>query len=1440
MYFTLLICGLMVSSTLSAQSFQNTYGLAGNQEGIAALAVTDGYVILGDVTVSGRGDLYLSKIDENGELVWQRTYGTANTHEAAWHLTKTNDNGFLISATTAPSSSSVQKILLIKTNNSGIVQWQKTYTYSNYAVATYALQLANGEYMITGYLAFDSGTNDRTGLVLRLTSTGDIIWSKTYYAGGSNGGTINQYFIGIRQTQNGNFILPTAYGGVASGTLGTRYDNAITCIDGNGNQVWAKHFGQSDNDEFRVILPISATETIVAGSHRSPSSDLDMAFCTVQQDGTITQRKKFGRTGLERVFYAAITADKSKLYFVGYTSSVGGGDRDMLALCTDINGNYLWSKAFGGTGFEEARSVILTNDGNGIVLVGRTSSFGAGQNDIYVVKMENATSQQCNQTNFTETIGNITGTVSNITFNTPSVTLGNGTTINTGSINLTKNSTCCVGSVSISGITTIPCSATSTTLSAPTGYTSYLWTLPNGTTLTTRTITASQAGLYRLRARNASNCDFFTQTTVTLAVPTALDLVPTTSTLPCNGTVTLSAPAGYTSYLWTLPNGTTSTNQNITASVAGNYTLQVQNASGCNFTDATNVVLSTTPTTLDLVPTTSTLPCNGTVTLSAPTGYTSYLWTLPNGTTLTTQTITANVAGDYTLQVQNASGCRFTDATNVVLSTTPTALDLVPTTSTLPCNGTVTLSAPAGYTSYLWTLPNGTTSTNQNITASVAGNYTLQVQNASGCRFTDATNVVLSTTPTALDLIPTTSTLPCSGTITLSAPTGYTSYLWTLPNGTTLTTQTITASVAGNYTLQVQNASGCRFTDVTNVVLSTTPTALDLVPTTSTLPCNGTVTLSAPTGYTSYLWTLPNGTTLTTQTITANVAGNYSLQVQNASGCNFTDATNVVLSTTPTTLDLVPTTSTLPCNGTVILSAPTGYTSYLWTLPNGTTSTNQNITASVAGNYTLQVQNASGCNFTDATNVVLSTTPTALDLIPTTSTLPCNGTVTLSAPAGYTSYLWTLPNGTTLTTQTITASVAGDYTLQVQNSDGCSFTDETVVIIDGDNAPTDLIIDSFSLPCEGTVTLSAPAGYTSYLWTLPNGTTLTTQNITANVAGDYTLQVQNSDGCSFTDETVVIIDGDNAPTDLIIDSFSLPCEGTVTLSAPTGYTSYLWTLPNGTTLTTQNITASVAGNYILQVQNSDGCSFTDSTNVVIDEKVIEANLTIDVLALPCGTTQIISATDGYVSYLWTLPNGTTSNLQNISTSLKGLYLIEVQNSAGCKFIDSVNVQFTQTELDLLDDNYELKCINQSIELTLKDDIEDIFVTYLWTFPNGETSNEQTIVINQEGIYKITLTTEQGCQFEDSTEVKAVNPTLTEEDVTNVITPNNDGFNDTFVFPTDNAKLTIYSRWEEKVYQSDNYKHDWNADNLSSGMYFVIAYDACSDSEVKLWIHVIKE
>ncbi|MBL0073889.1 MAG: hypothetical protein IPP34_19635 [Bacteroidetes bacterium] len=167
----------------------------------------------------------------------------------------------------------------------------------------------------------------------------------------------------------------------------------------------------------------------------------------------------------------------------------------------------------------------------------------------------------------------------------------------------------------------------------------------------------------------------------------------------------------------------------------------------------------------------------------------------------------------------------------------------------------------AGYSSYLWS--NG--STNDSITVSTAGNYTVTVTNALGC--TASTDTAIIALPGANPNI-TGPASTCSGsTGTLDAGGGYSSYLWS--NGST--SQTITVP-PGNYTVTVTNSSGCTGTDTYTI-----GTATNLTPTITSTPICGTTTgtLDAGGPYASYLWS--TGSTLSS--ISVSVAGTYTVTV---------------------------------------------------------------------------------------------------------------------------------------------------------------------------------------------------------------------------------------------------------------------------------------------------------------------------------------------------------------------------------------------------------------------------------------------------------------------------------------------------------------------------------------------------------------------------------
>ncbi|HEX7708971.1 MAG TPA: FG-GAP-like repeat-containing protein [Thermoanaerobaculia bacterium] len=553
------------------------------------------------------------------------------------------------------------------------------------------------------------------------------------------------------------------------------------------------------------------------------------------------------------------------------------------------------------------------------------------------------------------------------------------------------------------------------------------------------------------------------------------------------------------------------------------------------------------------------------------------------------------------------------------------------------------------------------------------------------------------------------------GSVTLTAPDGY-SYLWS--NGAT--TQSIEMTTSGSYTVTVTNANGCSATsDPTIVTVNDLPPIPIVNPAGPTTFCEGgLVTLSAPAGY-SYLWS--NGAT--TQSIAATSTGSYSVTVTNGNGCSATsEPTSVTVSEAAPTPSISASGPTTFCEGgSVTLAAPDGY-SYLWS----TGATTQSIAVTASGSYSVTVTNANGCSTTsEPTNVTVSEAAPTPSISASGPTTFCEGgSVTLTAPAGY-SYLWS--NGAT--SQSIAASASGSYSVTVTNANGCSATSEPTSVTVSEAAPAPSVSASGPTTfCEGgSVTLTAPDGY-SYLWS----TGATTQSIAVTASGSYGVTVTNAHGCSATSAATSVTVSEAAPTPSISASGPTTfCEGgSVTLSAPAGYT-YLWS--NGAT--TQSIAATASGSYSVTVTNANGCSATsEPTNVTVSEATPTPSISASGPTAFCqGGSVTLTASAGY-TYLWS--NGATT--QSIAVTASGSYSVAVTNANGCIATSeptSVTVSEAAPTPSISASGPTTFCEGGSVTLTAP-----AGYSYFWS--NGATT--QSILVSSTGGYSVTVTNANGC------------------------------------------------------------------------------------------------
>jgi len=209
-------------------------------------------------------------------------------------------------------------------------------------------------------------------------------WAKTF------GGTDEEHAVSISKTSDGGYIVA---GWTASfGTLFSGYDLLVIKLNSSGNIQWAKTFDVRGNDGACSICETSDGGYIVAGWTASLGAVFlgveieDFLVIKLNSSGNIEWAKTFGGTNYDWANSICKTSDGGYIV-AGWTGSFGAGGSDFLVIKLNSSGNIEWAKTFGGTNEDRASSISKTSDG-GYIVAGWTYSFGAGEYDFLVLKIK--------------------------------------------------------------------------------------------------------------------------------------------------------------------------------------------------------------------------------------------------------------------------------------------------------------------------------------------------------------------------------------------------------------------------------------------------------------------------------------------------------------------------------------------------------------------------------------------------------------------------------------------------------------------------------------------------------------------------------------------------------------------------------------------------------------------------------------------------------------------------------------------------------------------------------------------------------------------------------------------------------------------------------------------------------------------------------------------
>jgi hypothetical protein len=375
------LCILLItaSTNIFGQiSFEKSYGGAG-YDGTYCVQQTDdeGYIICG--ISSQNSDPFPSDF----YIIKTDEYGdtlwckiyTGQSADSFTSVQQTSDGGYIVSGASLSFGIGNYDAILMKLDNNGDTIWFKTYGGLGPDYAKWCLEI-DGGYIFVGNTG-SYGAGDKDIYLVRTDMNGDTLWTRTF------GGIGFDQSSEIEETSDGGYIISGSTESISNG----EQDVLLLKTTSNGILEWQKIYGSYLDDSGLSVQQTNDSGYIIAGQSGSYSTgEVDGYVIKTDLNGDTLWTKKFGGSSIDRLYSVKQTPDDGYI-IAGQTESYGAGNYDALLLKLDNSGNTVWFKTFGGTSADGAFCIQQTNDG-GFILTGITESIGYGSMDAYLLKVD--------------------------------------------------------------------------------------------------------------------------------------------------------------------------------------------------------------------------------------------------------------------------------------------------------------------------------------------------------------------------------------------------------------------------------------------------------------------------------------------------------------------------------------------------------------------------------------------------------------------------------------------------------------------------------------------------------------------------------------------------------------------------------------------------------------------------------------------------------------------------------------------------------------------------------------------------------------------------------------------------------------------------------------------------------------------------------------------
>lgn len=890
------------------------------------------------------------------------------------------------------------------------------------------------------------------------------------------------------------------------------------------------------------------------------------------------------------------------------------------------------------------------------------------------------------------------------------------------------------------------------------GYT-YAWS--NGASI--KDIATLSAGGYNVTVTDSKGCQ--ASGSATLTAPGAVTVsVSATSNVVCNGgntgSITVAGNGGASGYTFSINGGTSYQGSATFPSLAaGSYTIKVKDQNNC--TNQTSSIAITQPsavtvTSSNVVNATCGQP-NGSAQANGAGGggtYT-YQWkNVSNQVIGNVSSISGLASGSYSAYATDQFGCVSATPITVAISSTNGAVFTVTSITSVTCptslNGAAQVSITSGTGPYAITWSSGETGTNA--IALPAGTNTASVKDGNNCTVVK-TFTTPSPTPISLSSVVTTPpTCPGGSTASIQVQaaggTGGYTYEWNGSSGT----NTLSNVLPITHQLVVRDASNCSYSQsITIADLPPISMIVTKTPPSCAASTDGIITVQASGGNGGFTYHWPGNTT--GPQFVGLGAGSYTVAATDVKNCILQN-TITLIAPDPVTISIGTSTPT-SCHGLqdgqLNLTASGGTNGYQYSINNGQSWQNSSIfPALFSGTYTASARDNNGCTASTSATVTEPQTLTAAitNIRHTTCGLP-NGSAEalVSGGNGNYQYDWRDAANQQVSTSGMYATMsAGAYILNVIDAKQCSAT--TTLTINASSASQLQVTSIQQTSCtdtsdgKATVKITGTAPY-NIAWS-SGETTATAVKLSP---GTNTIKITDGNSC----ETLSTFQVPSPTIISLIETIQNPsCPGTpsgsvqVLASGGAGNYQYTWNSKDGN----NTLTNASAGDYVLKVTDSKNCS-TSKTITLVDLPAII------ITAHELKTATCVGGSDGRIvadatgangsfHYVWN--TGVTGNtLTNIQA---GTYQITATDLIGCSKTTSITLaEPTPFVFDLGPD--KTICVGQTY--TVSAPIDN--ATYSWSSADGPIAKTKSIQITKAGRYSLHIVNSDGCEAEDSFEVK---------------------------------------------------------------------------------------